>query len=898
MEIRLLGPVEIRDGDRVVDCGSPQQRLVLAVLAVSVGQPVTAEALIDRVWDEAPPAGARRTLHVYVAGLRRLLPGGALVRRSGGYVLEANPDRVDVHRFLARPRDAIELWRGEPLAGLPGEWAERTRQAWWNRYVEGVLDWAGDTDPDLVVGPLRELAERYPLTEPLAAALVRALHAVGRDDEALEWYERVRSRLADELGTDPGAELQEAYRAVRSGSPVPAQLPGDVYGFAGRVEALAVLDKLLTGTVVISAVSGTAGVGKTALAVHWAHRVAGAFPDGQLYVNLRGFDPGGQVMTPAEAVRGFLDALGVAPERVPASFDAQIDLYRGLLARKRLLVVLDNARDAEQVRPLLPGTPTALTMITSRNRLADLDAAVPVNLDVLSTVESRDLLARRLTAERLSAEPDVLDEIIARCARLPLALTIVAARAQVTGLRLAALAAELGRAGERLDALDTGDPASQVRAVFSWSYQALSPAAGRLFRLLGLHPGPDISVPAAASLAGLALPEARDLLAGLERTNLVVEQVPGRYTFHDLLRAYAAELAESVEPAGERREAVRRMLDHYVYSGYGASLVLFPTRGSFGLTTPGPGVAAEQPPADQAQALAWFGAEHAILIRLIDSATEHGLDVYVLRLAWIMHDYLDRQGHWHDSRETKRAAVAVAVRTGDSLGEAHMRRLIAGAYIRLARYDEARAELEPALLLYRQAGEVANEGHAEHSLGFLAEAQGRPAEALAHSYRALELHRAGDNRTGVGSAYAAVGWYHALLGQYEEALAACEQALEISRALDHRIAIGAISHSLGYIHRKRGRHAESLDAYRRALLVFREAGDRQYEADTLTELGEVHQQAGDPGGARDAWEQALQIFTELDHAGIQTVRGKLAALDQAGSLDASRPRPGRIADEG
>jgi hypothetical protein len=442
------------------------------------------------------------------------------------------------------------------------------------------------------------------------AALSRCQYRRLRHRETTADLDRLRADLAR---ADPVLAAARRLSPLPESAAVPAQLPRDVAGFAGRGEQLARLDELLApaagrrpGAVVISAVSGTPGLGKTALVVHWAHRVKHRFPDGQLYVNLGGFDPGGRVMAPAEAVRGFLDALGVSAEQIPPSLDAQACLYRSLLDGRRVLIVLDNARDAEQVRPLLPGTPTALVVVTSRNQLTSLvaiDGAHPLMLDLLTEDEARELLACRLGPDRIAAEPEAVQQIIACCARLPLALTIAAARAEQSGFPLTALAAELDKATGRLDALDAGDPVSQVRTVFSWSYTALTPPAARLFRLLGLHPGTDISTAAAASLAAHPPAETRRLLAELTRASLLTEHAPGRYTFHDLLCAYATDLTHTHDPADQCHAALGRIRDHYLHPAHTAARLLPPLDDPVTLTPPSPGVTPEQP-SDHEQAMA------------------------------------------------------------------------------------------------------------------------------------------------------------------------------------------------------------------------------------------------------------------------------------------------------
>lgn len=494
---------------------------------------------------------------------------------------------------------------------------------------------------------------------------------------------------------------------------VPRQLPADVYGFSGRVAELDELDAMLPNSgsrpsaVVISAIGGTAGVGKTALAVHWAHRVADQFPDGQLYVNLHGFDPSDRVMQPAEAVRGFLDALGVQRGQIPAATQAQYALYRSLLAVRRMLVVLDNARDAEHVRPLLPGTATALVVVTSRNQLTSLVAAEgarPLSLGLLSAQDARELLAGRVGAGRVAGEPQAVDSIIAACARLPLALAIAAARAAQTGFPLATLATELGEAGRRLDTLDAGDPVTQVRTVFSWSYRTLSPSAARLFRLLGLHSGPDISVAAAASFAGCPLGEARELLTELVRLSLLTEHTPGRYTRHDLLRAYATELANAEDSDADRQNALIRLLDHYTHTAYAANRHLNPTRPAImlPLTDPDPTVSVEHFAGYQ-QAMDWLSAEHEVLVATVrhtGSASDAGFDTRAWQLVWSMNNFLYHRGYRQCQVDVWQYALDSAHRLGDKAAQADAHRYLADTFMELRRFDDARRHWQRALEIF------------------------------------------------------------------------------------------------------------------------------------------------------------------------------------------------------
>ena len=478
---------------------------------------------------------------------------------------------------------------------------------------------------------------------------------------------------------------------------VPRQLPTAVPYFAGRTSELRLLDAMLSDAgrgstgVVISAIGGTAGVGKTALALNWAHRVAPNFPDGQLYANLRGFDPAGSPAEPADVLRGFLDALQVHPERFPATTEGLAALYRSLLADRTMLVLLDNAADVAQVRPLLPASPRCLVIVTSRRELSALAAAEGarlLSLDVLPEREAIELLAARLGTDRADAEPDAITQLATLCARLPLALSVIVARAAAApNLPLAALVTELTELQGRLDALDVGDPAANVRTVFSLSYRHLPEAAARMFRLLGLHPGPDISAPAAASLAGVPLAEARAALRDLTRASLIIESAPGRYGFHDLLRAYAAEQA-ALREGRERREAIHRMLDHYLHTARRAHVVLYPGRQRVDLGRPRALVTPEGFGA-KPFALAWLRAEYQVLLKIIDLAAREGFDDYAWRLPVVLWTFFDVCGHWHDGTRMHRTALEAARRCGDQFGQAHALRGLGTFEVMLGDYAQA-----------------------------------------------------------------------------------------------------------------------------------------------------------------------------------------------------------------
>jgi DNA-binding SARP family transcriptional activator len=596
MEFGVLGSVEVWLDGSPVDAGHSRQRAVLAVLLLATGRAVPAEVLIDRIWGERPPQSVRNVLYGYVARLKALVtsgqdPGVMLSRRPGGYLLRAGPDQVDLGRFRRLVADAavagdderagaalgeaVRLWRGPALAGLDSLWLNSMRATLELDRARAMLD-LNDIrlrrgEHAALAGELAAQAAASPADERLIGQLMLVLYRCGQQAEALRWFEQTKHYLARELGADPSPPLGALHQQILDADPSlaapratiragarPRELPTDVPAFTGRVAELAELDRLLgppaiaaspsrASAAVISVVSGTAGAGKTALAIHWAHRAAGQFPDGQLYVNLRGYDPA-TPMTAADALAGFLGALGVPSQDIPPDEGRRAARYRSLLADQRMLVVLDNASRADQVRPLLPGTPGCAVVVTSRDALAGLvarDGAARLELDLLPRDDAVALLTK-LMGEQAHTDPDATVELARQCARLPLALRVAAELAAARPrVPLRDLVADLADERRRLDLLDVaGDPRSAVRAVFSWSTGQLSDESARMFRLLGLHLGPDISVPAAASLAAIADAEARRLLAELARAHLIVEHVPGRYALHDLLRAYAAEQAD------------------------------------------------------------------------------------------------------------------------------------------------------------------------------------------------------------------------------------------------------------------------------------------------------------------------------------------------------------------
>ncbi|MFF3848210.1 BTAD domain-containing putative transcriptional regulator [Streptomyces sp. NPDC002328] len=845
-------------------------------------------------------------------------------RRAAG----ESPARA-VRRFV----EALALWRGPAAAGIPEQAREHPAFGAVDRERLTAARAAADAalragTPDAVLPELRRTATAHPLDEPVQTALIHTLTAAGRRPEALNTYDAVRLRLSEELGIDPGPELREAGEAASNGAlggaapvpvaapapatvstsgtgtapdhgtaaapaavagmPVPAQLPLDIPVFSGRrseVERVLALSggAVAAGrTVVISAIGGMAGVGKTTLAVHWAHRVADRFPDGQLYVNLRGFDPSGAVMEAGEAVRGFLGALGVPPERVPHGEDAQAALYRSVLAGRRVLVVLDNARDSDHVRPLLPGSPGCLTIVTSRDELSGLVAghgAHALSLRPFDAGQARAFLVRRLGAERVEAEPGAADEIGELCAGLPLALACVAARAAAhPHFPLAAVAAELREAHGSLDAFARSDASVDVGTVFSWSTQAVSPAAERLFRLLALHPGPDFSLPAAAALACLPPRRVRPLLGELTGLHLISEHSPARYAFHDLLRAHAAELVREHHTEAERQAALHRLHHHYLHTAHTADRLLAPTADPLP-PPPAPEGVHLEPLADDDRALAWLTAEHAVLLAVVETAAASGQERIACQLAWSLEPFFDRRGHWHDGLAVQRTALAAARRLADPALEARGLRGLGRAEGRLGLHADAVPRLERALELFARLGDDTGRAHTHRSLGYEREQLDDLPGALRHNRLALELFRALGDRAAQASVLNSVGWYHALLGEHEQALAHCFEALPMLQALGDRFGQAATWDSIAYVHQHQGRHPHALLGYRNALALLRDLGAPYIEADILVRVGDTHRATGDLDGARTAWEQALALLRELDHPDAEGVEARLAGRD-------------------
>ncbi len=836
--LSALGPLEAWGDGTPLSLGPPARRAVLGLLLMDPGVLVRRDAIVDVLWGESPPCTAVGLVQAHVSRIRKLLSShsrfgadeGSIGSVRGAYRLTVSGQEVDllVFRDLAARaaaaradgddvtavecyEHAVGLWHGEPFAdvdvlcGHPGITALRQE-------LIGVLLRYAEVACALgqhyrVLPRLRALADAEPLNEPAHARLMIALAGSGQQAAALRVYEDVRSRLDRELGIYPGEELADAYvrvlrqdiRAGNRGRPhvrppalpatahvVPRQLLAGPRSFIGRAREMVALSALVerdlrqASGVAIAALTGMAGIGKTALAVYWAHQVADRFPDGQLFVNLRGSGPSGTPVMPTDAVRGFLTALGVPPTRIPPDTDGQAALYRSLLAGRRMLIVLDNAQNAEQIRPLLPGLPGCMVLVTSRNRLTGLAAAEGaclMTLGVLTEAESHDLLASVLDAGRVMAEPAAVSELIALCGRLPLALCDVAARAVARpGLPLAALSAEMRDTRRRLDALETGEPVTSVRMVFSWSRARLGSPASRMFRLLGVHPGPDITVPAAASLAGLSPGQTHLAVAELCDEHLLMEYVPGRYTCHDLLRSYAAEEASTRESEADRRGAMHRMLDHYLHAATVASGFLYPCQPEIAWTPSEPGVTLERMGGPR-QAAEWFENEQHVLLSVIRQAAEGGYAPYAWKLPWVAGWYLRGEACWQRLAAAQESALVVAARLNDLAGLVMARQHLGWLSFLLGDIVSAGHHLDEAIKLARRLGDSRLCALAGLGRAYVLQAQDRILEAMIQARQALRLCRAvGDAR---GEAYAlyTIGWHLVQCGDHQQAIKFSSRAL-------------------------------------------------------------------------------------------------------------------------
>ena len=686
-----------------------------------------------------------------------------------------------------------------------------------------------------------------------------------------------------------------ADRSLAGPLPVLRQLPMDVAHFTGRDAELATLDALLaqdegsrSAAMAIVVIAGTAGVGKTALAVRWAHRVRDRFPEGQLFVNLRGYDPGSP-MAPEQALEEFLRALNVPAERIPAGLGARAALYRSLLDGRRVLLVLDNAHTAEQVRPLLPGSSTCRVVVTSRSRLSGLiahDGAIRVTVDLLPPAEATALLRDVIGNARVAAEPEAAVELASRCAYLPLALLIVAERAAThPHATLAGLAGELAVVHDRLDLLTTAeeeDEATAVRAVFSWSYHALPSEAARAFRLLGLHAGADISVPAAAALTDTTPARARRLLETLVGTHLIEETGADRYRLHDLLRVYAAECAKAEENEHDCAAAVRRVLTWYLHTGDAADRILDPHRRRVPLDDPEVAEVVCSPLefTTYGQALDWCEAERANLVAAIRHATEADEHVIAWKLPLALWSFFNLRKHWADLIATYRVGLAAAAHLHDRRGESWTLSALGMVYLDLRQYEEAADQFRRALPICQEIDDQWCEALARVGLGAAYLYLGQYKEALGHSQHALHIFQEIDDPWGQTLTLLNIGVIHRKLQHFEDALDYFQRTLTVVRPIRHQSGEAMALHNIGDTYRDRWRFEDALGYFQQACTTYREIGDRWGEAHTLRSIGDTLQKLNQVAAAAEYLHRALPIFEDLDDSFTAAkVRTSLEILD-------------------
>lgn len=926
MEFRILGPVRLSVAGLTTTVGEPRQQAVLAALLLEPGHTVTVDTLVDRVWGEFPPRQARRSLQAHITRIRRALesaePGGArLTREAGGYRLDIRPDQVDLFRFRrawgnddrVALRASLDLWQGEPLAGLRGDWVERIRRTLRQEHADAVVAWAEAEiragNAAATITRLTELTEDHPLDESAAATLIRAFHAMGRTAAALTRYDRIRRALRDELGTDPGPALSAAHGAVlrpdlprpaQPPPPVPAQLPADVVAFTGRDDELAGLDRLAAGAgrePVLVCLTGMAGAGKTATAVHWGHRVRDQFPDGQLYLDLRGYDPE-QPVSPADALAGFLTALLPAGTEIPLAVAERAARFRTEVAGRRMLVLLDNAATVEQIRPLLPGTATCVVVVTSRDSLAGLVALHGAHRMAVDQLPGADAVAllRRLVGTRVDAEPEAAVALTERCARLPLTVRLAAElAASRPGAPLAGLVDELRAEGRTLDLLSGGDDQrAAVRSVFSWSLRQLSAEATHAFAVLGRHPAPTFDAYVVAALANCALDQARTVLDTLVRAHLV-QPARDRHGMHDLLKAYAAETGQ----AGDEQAALDRMYGYYLATAAAAMDRLYP-----GEAHRRPRVAAAAGPAPNLtgadDAREWLDAELPSAEALAAHAVTHGRPEHAVTLSALLARYLDGN-HGTVALAIHGHARAAARATGDRAAEANTLHALGGVHRQAGRVEAAAADMWAAFALFEEVGDLAGQARAVANIGMLEERAGRYHVAAAHFGRVLAIYEQAGDTMGPAHVLTRLGTTETRIGDVEAGRDHLRQAMELHRRAGHRFGEAWVKIGLGEVAAAEGRLADAIDLHaeaaeefgqlghrnseawaidglgrtetlrarpvdavrhhQKALDLFRRHGDRDGETWSLNGLGEAHQAAGDAAAAQANHAQALTMAT-------------------------------------
>ncbi|HEX4724032.1 MAG TPA: BTAD domain-containing putative transcriptional regulator [Pseudonocardiaceae bacterium] len=885
-EFRLLGPLEVRLDGRIVPVTSPKQRALLAALLVDANRMVSVDELANRLWDNESPS--RNTLHSYVMRLRRTLGSAApVLTRPDGYLIEVAPDALDTYEFetlvrqargsaddraAALLRQALDLWRGDPLADVPSAYLRREVAALWEERRLAAVESRVTADLRLgrhqdVATELAELTTRHPLRERFWAQRILGLHRSGRTAEALRCYTEVRTLLADELGTDPSPELRDLHQSILTDDPalaIPAtsphrnDLPGDISDFVGRA---AEFDRLLAvlatsaKAVVISAIDGMAGIGKTTLAIHAAHRLADRYPDGQLFIDLRSHTEHADPVDPATALDTLLRALDVPADRIPAGLDERSALWRAELADRKVLVVLDNAGSVGQVRPLLPGSPTCLALITSRRRLADLDTTDTLSLDVLPEADALALFTSVVGADRVSADPESTSDVLRLCGHLPLAIRIAAARLRTRPTWPVRVLAERLR-NETRDELAIGD--RSVTAALDLSYRRLPEPQQRLFALLGQHPGTSFDSYQAAALGGLPLSEAERLLDELVDMHLVTEPIPGRYRFHDLVRQYA----HAKEPTNH--DAIDRLLNHYVYLARLTDFFLnpVPRHASTGLTPPGP----VPDITDDHSAMHWCETELRNLMATVDYAAKNGWPHYPWQLTSELTWFFERRGHTADWVGGLQVAAKLVTDENDRAG---VLLELGRAYHVAGRYREGVDVMADSLTIFQRLGNLRRVGAVLNNMGNTHLRMGQLLDAASDYEQALAVRNRAGDRPGTAVVLSNLCIIYQKLERFSESVDCGLQALDLYREAADRRGQGMAHDNLAVAYLRMSALEEAMAHGTRAVALAREVADGRGEAATLNTLGRIHRSLGDYTTALAYQRQALALALDIADFNIE-----------------------------
>ncbi|QUQ68995.1 AfsR/SARP family transcriptional regulator [Kutzneria sp. CA-103260] len=906
MHFLVLGPLEVRASGKQVRVDGSRQRRLLAILLLNANHTVTVERLAQELWAD-PPQSVRQQIHNAIASLRRTL-GAAftdlrITTTDAGYELGIPESWIDLHEFgrltqLARRAEAdgrleeavthltsaLGLWRGAPLLGLDSPLISSTATALDEQRLAAVESRISLRlrigQADSVIGELRELVDEHPYRESLRASLMTALYRTSRQADALDVYEQGRRLLADELGIDPGPQIRELHAKILSGTPEqpgpdavepspmdappPAHrfLPNDTRDFSGRS---AELDRLLAdaqeagpSALVISAINGMGGIGKTTLAVRLAHQLADEYPDGQFFLDLHGFTLGMEPVSPARALETLLQAAGTASELVPLGLDGRAARWRAHMAGKRALLILDNAVDAAQVRPLLPGTSGILVVVTSRRRLTSLEGAVSVSLDLMPAQDAITLFTRIAGANRTATEPAAVATAVELCGRLPLAIRIAAARLRDRqSWTVADLVSRLEDQKRRSRLLDVGD--RNVMAVLKVSHRYLQPMPQRLFRLLHLHPGPDFDARAAAALGGLDVPDAEDALEMLLDDNLLRQETSGRYYFHDLVRDCSRELSEEFDSAEERKRARFQLVDHYLH----ASLAWCEHfQGGLRRVLTGLGPAPETVDVADAQRdpMGALAAEYENIAAISQLAAEHGWHRHAWQLACVLHPYLRSRNFDRHARRIFERGIQAAQADDNIRGEAACRYGLVQVCQARGEKAEARQQCEHAIRLSRQVGDEEGEAEQLSVLGALHYADNELGEAHDNFRLAEIISRRASAPASRQAIVNNLGVICRETGRLDEALVLFEEALSAARSsADRRDQVVYVQWNIATVHHMRGDHAMALKLFDQELDASVELKFERGEALARLGLSDVKRSIGDLDGAIADGRHALAL---------------------------------------